>query len=167
MGEGQRERKTQNTKEAPGSELSAQSPTRGLNPQTARSQPELKLDTQSTGLPRCHPPSLTSFPIQFRFTPSARTLNFLALLSMGCAPVSTWPPSKCQLSTYSSPAPKQLNVAGENSAIMLADLTFCQWPWVPGRPSYHLPTMSAHRLCPLFPRPASHTPHSAHTSLRK
>ena len=35
--EGQRERETQNLKQAPGSELSAQSPTRGSNPQTARS----------------------------------------------------------------------------------------------------------------------------------
>ena len=32
VGEGQRERETQNPKQAPGSELSAQSPTWGLNP---------------------------------------------------------------------------------------------------------------------------------------
>ena len=38
-GEGQRERETQNLKEAPGSELSAQSPTRGSNSRTARSWP--------------------------------------------------------------------------------------------------------------------------------
>ena len=37
MGEGQRERETQNPKQAPGSELSAQSPTWGSDPQTARS----------------------------------------------------------------------------------------------------------------------------------
>ena len=36
-GEGQRERETQNQKQAPGSELSAQSPVWGLNPQTVRS----------------------------------------------------------------------------------------------------------------------------------
>ena len=36
-GQGQRERETQNLKQAPGSELSAQSPTRGLNSRTARS----------------------------------------------------------------------------------------------------------------------------------
>ena len=36
-GEGQRERETQNLKQTPGSELSAQSPTRGLNSRTARS----------------------------------------------------------------------------------------------------------------------------------
>ena len=36
-GEGQRERETQNPKQDPGSELSAQSPTQGLNPQTVRS----------------------------------------------------------------------------------------------------------------------------------
>ena len=37
VGEGQRERETQNPKQAPGSELSARSPTRGSNPQTVRS----------------------------------------------------------------------------------------------------------------------------------
>ena len=36
-GEEQRERETQNPKQAPGSELPAQSPMRGSNPQTARS----------------------------------------------------------------------------------------------------------------------------------
>ena len=36
-GEGQRERETENPKQAPGSELSAQSPTRGSNPQTETS----------------------------------------------------------------------------------------------------------------------------------
>ena len=34
VGEGQREKETQNPKQALGSELSAQSPMRGLNPQT-------------------------------------------------------------------------------------------------------------------------------------
>ena len=34
MGEGQRERKTQNPMQAPGSELSAQSPTQGWNSRT-------------------------------------------------------------------------------------------------------------------------------------
>ena len=37
VGEGQRKRETQNLKQAPGSELSAQSPTQGLNSQTVRS----------------------------------------------------------------------------------------------------------------------------------
>ena len=36
-GQGQRERETQNPKQVPGSELSARSPMRGSNPQTARS----------------------------------------------------------------------------------------------------------------------------------
>ena len=36
-GEGQRERETQNPKQVPGSELSAQSPKGGSNPQTTRS----------------------------------------------------------------------------------------------------------------------------------
>ena len=40
--EGQRERETQNPKKAPGSELSAQSPTWGLNSQVLRSWPEPK-----------------------------------------------------------------------------------------------------------------------------
>ena len=45
-GEGQRERETQNLKQAPGSELSAQSPTWGSNSRTVRSGPEPKLDAQ-------------------------------------------------------------------------------------------------------------------------
>ena len=51
-GEGQRERETQKPKQAPGSELSAQSPMRGPNSRTARSWPELKSDTQPTEPPR-------------------------------------------------------------------------------------------------------------------
>ena len=43
-GGAERERETQNLKQAPGSELSAQSPTWGSNSQTARSFPEPKLD---------------------------------------------------------------------------------------------------------------------------
>ena len=45
-GEGQRERETQNPKQTSGSELSAQSPTRGSNSQTVRSWPEPKSDAQ-------------------------------------------------------------------------------------------------------------------------
>ena len=41
-GEGQRERETQNLKQAPGSELSAQSPMWGSNPPTVRSWPKPK-----------------------------------------------------------------------------------------------------------------------------
>ena len=52
-GEGQRERETRNPKQAPGSELSAQSQTRGSNSRTTRSQPEPELDAQSTEPPRC------------------------------------------------------------------------------------------------------------------
>ena len=48
-----RERETQNLKQAPGSELSAQSPTQASNPRTARSWPELKSDAQLTEPPRC------------------------------------------------------------------------------------------------------------------
>ena len=51
-GEGQRERETQNPKQAPGSELLAQSPTWGLKSQTVRSWPEPKSDTQPTEPPR-------------------------------------------------------------------------------------------------------------------
>ena len=53
VGEGQRERETQNQKQAPGSEQSAQSPTRGSNSWAVRSWPEPKLDAQQTDLPRC------------------------------------------------------------------------------------------------------------------
>ena len=52
MGEEQREREMQNLKLAAGSELSAQSPTRGSNAQTARSCPEPKLEAQLTEPPR-------------------------------------------------------------------------------------------------------------------
>ena len=51
-GGGLRARETQNPKQAPGSELSAQSLMRGLNPQTVRSWPELKSDAQPTEPPR-------------------------------------------------------------------------------------------------------------------
>ena len=52
-GEGQNEGETQNLKQAPGSELSAQSPMRGLNSQTVRSWPEPKLGAQPTEPPGC------------------------------------------------------------------------------------------------------------------
>ena len=48
-----RERETQNLKQAPGSELSTQSPTRGSNPRAVRSRPEPKSDAQPTEPPRC------------------------------------------------------------------------------------------------------------------
>ena len=52
QGKGQRERETRSLKQAPGSELSAQSPTRGWNSQTTRSWPEPKWDAQQTEPPR-------------------------------------------------------------------------------------------------------------------
>ena len=52
-GWGQREKETQNLKEAPGFELSVQSPTRGSNSQTTRSRPEPKSGAQLTEPPRC------------------------------------------------------------------------------------------------------------------
>ena len=55
VGVGQREKETQNLKQAPGSRPSAQNLTWGLNSQTARSWPELKSDAQPTELPRCPP----------------------------------------------------------------------------------------------------------------
>ena len=58
-GEGQRERETQNLKQAPGLKLSAQSPVRGLNSKVVRSWPEPKLDTQLTEPPTCPPRSHT------------------------------------------------------------------------------------------------------------
>ena len=48
-----RERETQNPKQVPGSDLSAQSLTRGWNPQTARSWPEQESKAQLTEPPRC------------------------------------------------------------------------------------------------------------------
>ena len=51
-GEGQRERETQNPKQAPGSEPSARSPTWGSNSRTMRSRPEQKSDAELTEPPR-------------------------------------------------------------------------------------------------------------------
>ena len=53
MSEGQRERETQNPKQALSSELTAQSLTRGSNSLTARSWPEPKSDAQLTEPSRC------------------------------------------------------------------------------------------------------------------
>ena len=50
---GERERETLNRKQAPGFELSAPSPTRGLNPWAVRSWPEPTSDAQPTEPPRC------------------------------------------------------------------------------------------------------------------
>ena len=50
--EGQRQEATQNLKQAPGSKLSAQSRTLGLNSETTRSWPETKSDTIPTEPPR-------------------------------------------------------------------------------------------------------------------
>ena len=52
VGVGQRERETQDRKQAPGSGLSAQSPTRGLNARTLRSGPEPKSEARPTEPPR-------------------------------------------------------------------------------------------------------------------
>ena len=52
--EQQKEKETQNPKQAPGSEQSAQSLTGGSNLQTVRSWPELKSDAQLTEPPK-HP----------------------------------------------------------------------------------------------------------------
>ena len=69
-GEGQRERETQNQKQALGSELSAQSPTRGSNSQAVRSWPELKLDAQLTEPLRCPENSIfLKFPLSFLLWP--------------------------------------------------------------------------------------------------
>ena len=52
VGEEQRERETQNPKQAPGSELAAQSPRQGPNPWTTRSWREPKSDAKLTEPPR-------------------------------------------------------------------------------------------------------------------
>ena len=51
-GGAEREREAQNLKQAPGSELSAQSAMWGSNPLTVRSSPEPKLDAQLTEPPK-------------------------------------------------------------------------------------------------------------------
>ena len=65
VGEGQRDRETQNVKQAPGSELSAQSLTRSLNPWIMRSWPEPKSDAQLTQPPRCPWGELSLSPWNF------------------------------------------------------------------------------------------------------
>ena len=50
-GGGAEREETQSLKQAPGSELSAQSPTWAWNSQTVRSRPDLKLDAQTTEPP--------------------------------------------------------------------------------------------------------------------
>ena len=52
-GGAERERETQNPKQVPGSEPSAQSPTWGSNPRILTSWPEPKPEAQSTEPPRC------------------------------------------------------------------------------------------------------------------
>ena len=51
-GEGQREGDTESPKQAPGSKLSAQNRSRGLNSRTTRPRPKPKSDTQLTEPPR-------------------------------------------------------------------------------------------------------------------
>ena len=52
MSRGRAKRETQNPKQVPGSELSAQSLMQGSNSQTRRSSPESKSDAQLTERPR-------------------------------------------------------------------------------------------------------------------
>ena len=58
-GKGQTGRETQNLKQAPASELSAQSPTWGSNSWTMRSWPELKLNAQPAEPSKC--PSIVNY----------------------------------------------------------------------------------------------------------
>ena len=62
QGKGPRERETLNPKQAPGSELSAKSPTRSSNSWTVRSWPEPKSEAQLTEPPR-RPSSVTFISI--------------------------------------------------------------------------------------------------------
>ena len=71
-GWGQRERETQNLKQAPGSEVSAQSPTRVLNSQAMRSWHKLKWDSQPTE-PLRHP-----------------TFSRLLMKQLNCSPASLY-----------------------------------------------------------------------------
>ena len=71
-----RERGRQNLKQAPDSELSAQSPTRGWNSQTARSWPEPKSVAQPTEPPR-HPMCTLNLTKMFLFLYSFLKCLFL------------------------------------------------------------------------------------------
>ena len=70
VGEGQGERETQNPKKAPGSELSAQSPTRGLNPRTR----EIMTLSGSRKLNRLSQPLVLDFLKIFKIVMSPVTL---------------------------------------------------------------------------------------------
>ena len=83
-----RERETQNLKQAPGSELSAQSPTRGSNSRTARSWPEPKSFAQPTEPPRS-PAALPFYAVVgiFHLSPPAMTLLHRGFHQTEC---NTW-----------------------------------------------------------------------------
>ena len=72
----ERERETQNRKQAPGSEMSAQSPTQGSNPQIARSWPRPKSDAQQIETPRR--PNLLPF-LTCLLTASPKSLRIFSL----------------------------------------------------------------------------------------
>ena len=88
MGKGQKERDTQNPKQAPGSELSAQSSMKGSNPQTARSRPEPKSDTYSTEPPRR--PDEQTLLINFNLI-NKRRLAIRVVHDAGCHVITTAP----------------------------------------------------------------------------
>ena len=112
------ERDTQNPKQVPGSELSAQSPMQVSNPWTVRSWPELKSDAQLTETPR-HPIAIISLnnlsapflplffsgiPIMHRLLLLMVSYNSYGIFSLFCIFFSFWSSGRMisnNLSSYS------------------------------------------------------------------
>ena len=94
VGEGQRERETQNRKQAPGSEPSAQSSIWGSNSQMARPWPEPKSDAQPTEPPRRPITFLNSTKLYLLPNYSLFYLPFGSLLPVkGGSKATQWPSS--------------------------------------------------------------------------
>ena len=106
VGEGQRERETEDLKQTPGSKLSAQSPTQDSNPRTTRSWPEPKSDAQLTEPPRR--PESTSFLVREAKLVIGERTPFATAHDPGLLRRSgTTAPLQC-LSAYSCPSNSSL-----------------------------------------------------------
>ena len=100
-GGAERERETQNPKQAPGSELSAQGPMRGSNSRSVRSCPEPQSDAQPTEPPRR--PRKWNFlrgessgqPGFVLFLGASRRSRFQPPTPSGCPPTGNTGPAPC------------------------------------------------------------------------
>ena len=103
-GGAERERETQNPKQAPGSELSAQSPMRGSNSQTVRSWPEPKSDAQPTEPPRrpttWHFKKLNSHFLSKKYNFWTFKITYNTIINVKIVPLSGLPGRLRQLSVW-------------------------------------------------------------------